>query len=529
MFGDTNQPNDRSINRPAVLGSVPSLNVACGMGMCASPEQKPEPAPYVPVVPTAEQIRNYHRALDADLARVEEIHARGLFDRRRQAGVELEYVLIGPDHRSLPSGGALLAADPKLQSELSACNVEIAPDPFSIGPRLLSDLERTLRAEHQRVEALASRFGARAVLCGILPSYEPEEFTGDRYGANRYRDLNAALLARSEDDTFHIDIAGKDRLAFEQPSILLQSLNTSFQLHVSAPAHEIAELYNVIQAVTAPLVAVSANSSLIFGKRVWHESRIPVWEQSTDPHSTHERHVTFGRDWVRDPLELFRDLKKFDPLLIEPALVSGSYEADASERPELRALGLLNGTVWRWNRICYGADERVPHLRVEFRPLPAGPTIEDMLANAALFYGTVFGLRAELRDRGERIESLLAFSDAEANFRASAKEGLDARLTWFDETLTARELVQRLLPTAERGLREIGIPGEEVERYLAPIRGRLATGQTGAAWLIAAHESLSTKLPAEDVGRALTGALHARQTERDFEGRGTPVHEWSVP
>ena len=187
--------------------------------------------------------------------------------------------------------------------------------------------------------------------------------------------------------------------------------------------------------------------------------------------------------------------------------------------PELGALSLHNGTVWRWNRLCYGITNGKPHLRVENRALPAGPTIVDEVANAALFYGLIQGLEAEAATIPRRI----AFEDARRNFFAAAQHGLDARFAWLDERrLNARDLLlQELIPIARNGLETLQVPNTDIDEYLGVIEARTATGRTGARWLL---DSLENVPSAERAGMC----REAVEITLERQGRALPVHNWEL-
>jgi CBS domain-containing protein len=304
--------------------------------------------------------------------------------------------------------------------------------------------------------------------------------------------------------------------------------NTSFQVHVQAAPAEFVSLYNMAQAVTAPVLAAAVNSPVWMGNRLWHETRIAVFQHSADARSAAQQargfptRVGFGERWLEGSvLELFReDIARFRVIL------TGEVEEDALDVlarggvPDLKALQLHNGTVWWWNRACYGVCEGVPHLRIENRVLPSGPTPLDEVANAAFFAGLLLALPAEYGEVCGR----MAFHDAKANFVNAARLGLGAQFTWVGgKTYTAAALIlEHLLPLAREGLKSQKVDEADVERYLGTVEERVRTGQTGAQWTLKSLEALGQKGTRDMRQRALAEAMFERQQT------GEPVHRWAL-
>ena len=112
----------------------------------------------------------------------------------------------------------------------------------------------------------------------------------------------------------------------------------------------------------------------------------------------------------------------------------------------------------------------MPHLRIENRVIPAGPSTLDEMANAAFWCG----MMVELGAREEDITKRMDFDQAGANFYTAAREGVGSQFVWLDhEDISARELVlNRLLPVAQAGLRRQGIADEDIKKYLTVIDER---------------------------------------------------------
>lgn len=341
----------------------------------------------------------------------------------------------------------------------------------------------------------------------------------------RYFALNRAM-SRMRGGAYEFRIKGIDELIVNHDSVMVEACNASFQVHFQVGAEEFANLYNIAQFITGPILAVAANSPLLFGRRLWRETRIAVFRQSVDTRSTNQHlrerspRVTFGRSWVRNSvIELFQeDISRFRALLGVEDDEDPFASLERGQTPRLKSLRLHNGTVYRWNRACYGLTDGKPHLRIENRVLPAGPTPIDQVANAALWFGMISAMAAEHEDLAGEVE----FDVAKGNFFAAAQHGLAAQFTWLDgKVYPARELLlERLIPDARQGLATAGIDQADIDRYLGIIERRVEAGVTGADWLLGSLGSMKDKGTAGERLNALTAATLARQKE------GRPIAEW---
>ena len=316
-------------------------------------------------------------------------------------------------------------------------------------------------------------------------------------------------------------------LDVDADTVMFEAANTSFQLHYQVTPAEFAAAYNVAQLVTAPLISVAANSSTLFGRRLWRETRVALFGHVADSRSrTHcargnPGRVSFGDRWIdHSVVELFRDnVARFRSLLYRAKDENPLQLLQQGQIPELSTLCLHNGTVWRWNRPCYGLNGQVPHLRIENRVLPSGPTVLDEVANSAFFSGLMRALPRTMT----RIKEEVPFEEARNNFVAASREGLRAKFFWFGRRVAADELIaEELLPAAKEGLRMARVEEKDIKRYLDVIDERLRNGQTGAQWyLMGRQKANDTKDIRGFADRALTAAYLQRQTE------GEPVHRWS--
>ena len=432
-------------------------------------------------------------------------HAQG-----QRGGFELEAVLVGADARPAACNEALLAhlASPLVVPELARFNVELncAPEPLAgAGLRRMHDtLESTWRA----CAGAAAEIDARLAMVGTWPAATADDLVpGNMSDQHRYRALNDQFLRLRGGEPTRLAIDGRDRLELTYAGVMLESMATSFQVHLETGPERVVADFNACLAVSGPLVAAAANSPYLFGHDLWCETRIPLFEQAVDVSAGGgPQRVTFGHGYLEHGVhELFeRNLRDF------PVMLPGRLETP----PEALAhLCLHNGTIWRWNRPLIGhAEDGRPQLRLEHRTLPAGPTLVDCIANAALF----FGLVGELAAGEDAPEQRLPFAQARDNFYAAARDGLDAEFAWFDRRRgPAVELfTARLLPEARRGLERLDVDYADRDDYLSVIEARVRGGRTGAAWQrgwVARH------------GRDMRGLAEAYLAE---QARGRPVHEW---
>jgi CBS domain-containing protein len=481
-----------------------------------------------------EQKRAFAKALIDDVAALEEMLGRGLFETGvRRIGAEQEMFLVDRAMSPAPIATELLAraGDPRLTTELARFNLEANLTPQTWGGSCLRALERELHEVVARARAAAHELGADVLLAGILPTLRKSDLGLDNMTPHpRYAELNR-VMSRLRGGDFHVLIKGIDELETTHDNVMLESCNTSFQIHFQVTPDEFARLYNVAQAVTAPVLAAAVNSPVLLGHRLWHETRVALFQRSVDVRTSAQQarglrpRVSFGDGWIRDSvLEIFRqDIARFRVLLSDSRIEAARAVLEQGGIPSLGALRLHTGTVYRWNRACYGVHQGKPHLRIENRVLPAGPTILDEVANAAFYFGLMSGVLEEVG----RIEDHLQFDDAKHNFLAAARHGLRAQFTWLGHrTHTASELIlDHLLPLARRGLVSARIDSDDIERYLGVIEARVRADQTGAQWALRSLAQMPAHSGREQRLRSLTAAmLQAQQVEQAEQ----PGHTWPL-
>ncbi len=478
-----------------------------------------------------EQRRVFMRRLLDDIRALEQILEEGLLEEGvRRIGAEQEMFLIDRNWRPATAALELLdrLQDPHFTTELGLFNLELNLDPQLFGGDCLRKMELQLNELLGKLRSVADDMGVGIVLTGILPTLRKSDLGLENMTPKpRYAALNRAMSAlRGGAYEFHIK--GLDELLVKHDSLMLEACNASFQVHFQVGGTEFPNLYNISQLVAAPVLAAGVNSPLLFGRQLWRETRIALFQQAVDTRSSihflRERHprVSFGKSWVRrSVLEIFQeDVSRFRTLVATDLEEDPIAVLREGGIPELAALRLHNGTVYRWNRACYGLMDGKPHLRIENRVLPSGPTVVDEIANSAFWFGLISGLSSRFDD----ITKVMEFEDAKMNFNAAARLGLGAQLSWFDgETLPAANLIcDHLLPLAHDGLQRGGIVGEDVDRYLDVIDRRVAGYRTGAQWIVNSLASMRSRGTMGERLNALTAAIVSRQKLEQ------PVSEWEL-
>ncbi len=449
----------------------------------------------------------------------------------RRIGVEQEMFLVDQGYHPAPTAMEVLdrIGNPQFTTELARFNLECNSRPYAWEGDCLRKLEKEIRRLYRVAMKAAEQQDCKVVLTGILPTLEQSDLGLDNMTPRpRYFALNDSLRNLRGGD-FHTHIKGIDELVMTHDNVMLEACNTSFQVHFQVSPDEFAKLYNVAQAVTAPVLAAAVNSPVLLGNRLWAETRIALFQQSVDARSAarsargSRTRVHFGGDWCRTGvIELFReDIARFRTLLAIAAEEDPISLVKQGVAPQLNALRLHNGTVYRWNRPCYGVADGVAHLRIENRVLPAGPTIADEMANAAFFFGLMSGM---LEQHGP-VEQVMDFSDAKGNFLAAARRGLNAEFHWLGgETISASTLItERMLPLARAGLEKSGIDAGDIDRYLGIIDDRVRRGQTGSQWCLSSLAKMEKEGGSRDERlRTVTKVTIDRQR------RGRPGHTWKL-
>jgi CBS domain-containing protein len=477
----------------------------------------------------ADEIRVFLKHLLNDVRAFEKMLDDDLFESDiRRIGAEQEMFLVDPHWRPAPIATEVLEmlSDPHFTTELARFNLEFNLDPLVFGGNCLSAMEWQVGELLGQVREAARSCGGDILLTGILPTLVKSDLGLDSMTPNpRYFALNEAMT-RLKGGAYEFYLKGVDELHLNHDSIMVEACNTSFQVHFQVAPHEFARIYNIAQAVTGPVMAAAVNSPLLFGKRLWRETRVGLFQQSIDTRRSmpflreQTPRVSFGRRWVKSSaLEILReDIARFRTLLSTEPDDDPFEEIAQGRAPSLKALRLHNSTVYRWNRVCYGISDGKPHIRIENRILPSGPTPRDEVANAAFWFGLVSGCLVRYDD----ITQHMSFDDAHSNFFAAAEHGLSAQLAWAGGVLKPADqlILDELLPIAREGLEASSLDGADIDLYLGTIEERVRSRRTGAQWQLDSLAALGSKGPLSERLSAVTAAIAARQRD------GRPVATW---
>ncbi len=477
------------------------------------------------------QVRLFEKNLLNDVSALEQMLESGMIESGIcRIGAEQELFLVDESTYPLPVSLKVLdeIEDTRFTTELASFNLEFNLDPVRFEDDCLAALELQLLSNFQKVKLAGEKHGARPLMTGVLPTLRKSDLhLGNMTPRPRYHALNEAMN-RLRGREYDLYLRGIDELYIKHDSVMLEACNTSFQVHFQVSAEEFARYYNIAQAVAGPVLAAAVNSPMLFGRRLWNETRIAVFQQSTDTrHSPrYVRHaparVHFGHQWIqKSVLEIFKeDIARFRVLFAIEVNEDAVRTLAQGQPPKLQALQLHNSTIYRWTRPCYGITEGKPHLRIENRIFPSGPTVVDEVANAAFWLGVITGIGKLFDD----VTEVLDFDDVKGNFYAAARRGLKAQFTWTNnKTVPAHKLIRKeLLPIAESGLRSVGLREEDIKKYLGVIDRRVAKGQTGAEWTLRSFSLMKNTVSLDETLSAITKAQIKHQDE------GKPVHDWPL-
>ncbi|EMS33741.1 hypothetical protein C943_04620 [Mariniradius saccharolyticus AK6] len=470
-----------------------------------------------------------HRLMQ-DVRALEYMLDQGLFETAPlRIGAEQELFLVDGEYMPDPRAQELLAKldDVHFTTEIGKFNLEINLDPVELGKNCLGKVKEDLEAHIRKAQQAASELGSKLILTGILPTLT-QAHTRSEYltPVERYGILNkAARNARGSD--FQIHIQGLDEVTISHDSVLLEACNTSFQIHLQTTPAEFVSMLNWANAISAPVLAVSVNSPLLFGKELWQETRLALFTQSVDVRaSSHllndsQARVSFDNGWHTGSVaDVFKDqIARFKAILTADLGISSFGLLEEGQIPKLKALCLHNGTVYKWNRPCFGVGDGKPHLRIECRYIPSGPTIVDEVANLAFWIGLMKGMPADMQN----IHEMMDFKDVKTNFLAAARYGLSAPMKWDGKVWTARNLVSEvMLPWAKKGLLSLGVAVQEADLYLAIIQKRIES-HNGAEWTTKSYRHLLKTKKRHEANQLLTELMFSNQE------KGSPIGEWGLP
>ncbi|MDO9424891.1 MAG: glutamate--cysteine ligase [Methylobacter sp.] len=466
----------------------------------------------------AADFQHFQQQLAVETKLLEQLITQGGFSERNPvAGFEIEAWLLDDAMQPAPCNAAYLSSfnNPLASAELAKFTIELNTPPVPLMGKALTQLNEDLLSTWRQAEQHARNMQLQLLMIGTLPTLSQDDLhLGNMSDMNRYRALNEQVL-KTRNKPIHLDIVGLEHLKTDHHDVMLEAAATSFQLHLQCPLSLAAHYYNASILASAPMVALCANAPFVFGKDLWHESRIPLFEQAIGAgglggaaHGPLWR-VSFGSDFARHSIfECFAENLKHFPVLLP--------EYFATEPEDFQCLRLHNGTIWRWNRPLVGFDDDgTPHIRIEHRTPSAGPTEIDAIANAAFFYGLCQNLCEQLQTHG----TLLPFAQAKDNFYQAARHGLDTHIVWLnDQKYRLPKLLENeLLPRAALGLKSLHIDAADITLYLDIIRQRIASLQNGSTW----QRRFMQKYPNDFA--AMTRCY------LDNQRRNRPIGEWDNP
>lgn len=415
--------------------------------------------------------------------------------------------------------------DPHFVPEIAKFNIEANLDPQEFDADCFKRMEKQLRDLMKVAHKVTEDRDTKIVMTGILPTLRKEHLEFDYMTPNpRYKALDDVMKKQRGSD-FELNIMGVDELITSHTNILFEACNTSFQVHMQISPEEFTEKYNWSQMIAGPILAACANSPLLLGRRLWKETRIALFQQSVDLRSStnikreQEPRVTFGKHWQTGTVvDLYKDnVSRFNLLFATDEKEEAMKVLDEGGIPQLEALKLHNGTVYKWNRACYGVGGGKPHLRIENRYIPSGPTIKDEIANAALWLGAMYGMPEEHRNIHEQVK----FVDTRYNFYNACRNGLDCQFKWFDKVIRAETLLREtIIPMAKDGLTKAGIAKDSIEELMGIVDERVAKNRNGAKWMLSNFTTVLKGSTANEASRNIAEAIYHNQMS------SKPVHLW---
>ena len=460
----------------------------------------------------------YTRYLIKDLKALEKMLNDGLIEKSpMRIGAEQEFCILTEDY--FPNKNCIdvleTINDPHFTTEIGRYDLEINSDPLPLGNTCFSKLHEQLRSLLIKAENAGKEHNTKILLTGILPTLRLKHIS-EKYMTPkpRYYVLNKALK-ETRSQYFNIHIKGVDELSLFHNSVMLEACNTSFQTHLQINPDEFVEKYNWAQAISGPVLASCTNSPILFGRELWAETRIAVFTQSIDTRANSlvfeekQSRVSFGEHWETGSVtDIFKDhVSRFRSLLTGDVHEDSLALLQKGEIPLLKALQLHNGTVYKWNRVCYGVGEGKPHLRIECRYIPSGPTLKDEMANMVFWVGLMLGQPDAYRNMPDNMD----FKDVKSNFFKAARNGIESEFIWMGKQVPAKQLIlNELLPLARKGLEQANISKTDIDTYLSTVENRIRT-HNGSQWLIKSFRNLQKTRSRFESRQELTAFMYTKQ------------------
>ncbi len=474
-----------------------------------------------------ESKKKFTRLLLNDIQSLDYMLKEGMIESGIQRiGAEQELCLMDENFHPATNNIEVLKAinDPHFVPEIAKFNIEANLDPFEFTGDCFDLIEDQLRNLLNKAFQVTESLNTKILMTGILPTLRKEHLEFEYMTPNpRYEALNE-VMKRQKGSDFELNIMAVDELITTHPNILFEACNTSFQVHMQIEPDDFTAMYNWAQMIAGPVMAVAANSPILLGRRLWKETRIALFQQSVDTRPVNikreqQPRVTFGKEWASGTAcDIFRDnISRFNMLFATDEKENSLEVLESGGIPQLEALKMHNSTVYKWNRACYGVGGGKPHLRIENRYIPSGPTVIDEMSNAAFWLGIMNAMPDEYRD----IAELVPFEDCRYNFYNAARNGLDSQFKWFDKTVSAQKLIRlKLLPLAREGLNKAGVNPVKSDQLLGVIEKRVSNNKNGAKWITQNFTVLLEKSTAQEASRSITEVMYHNQLN------SRPVHKW---
>ena len=471
----------------------------------------------------------YVHQLLKDIKALELMIEKGLFEKSPiRIGAEQEFCLV--NDQFMPNGIALDVLkdlkDEHFTTEIGNFNLEINLDPLELKGNCFSRLHSNLNTLLNKARKVSKSKNAKILLTGILPTLTLGHMSiKNMTPIQRYFVLNEAMV-ESRKQEFDIKIKGVDELNFLHDSVMLEGCNTSFQMHLQIDPDEFIEKYNWAQAISGPILAACTNSPLLFGKELWSETRISLFTQSVDTRANSfllnekQSRVSFGSKWEEGSVSnIFKEnVSRFRSLVTSEYIRDSVEMLNKGETPKLMALSLHNGTVYKWNRVCYGVGSGKPHLRIENRYIPSGPSVVDEIANMAFWVGVMVGRTKKYK----KINEMMDFKEVKLNFFKAARYGMNTQFFWDGELISSHNLIfNELLPMAFSGLLNAGVHENEAQYYLGIIENRIKSNN-GSQWMVKSYRNLLKKNKPFEAVQILTSNIYKKQAKDE------PVSKWST-
>jgi predicted transcriptional regulator len=477
------------------------------------------------------QLNRFMHFLINDIKALEKMLAADLFEKNIQRiGAEQELCLLDKSWRPAPMIMQVLKElqDEHFTTEHSQYNLEINLEPLEFTGNCFSKLEKTLQRYLSKVDKAVKRLNGEIILVGILPTIRRSDLKIDNLTPLKRYYLLGDIMRKLRGGPFEFRIEGADELITKHDSIMFEGCNTSFQVHYQVGPEAFVNSYNWAMAISGPVLAAATNSPILLGKRLWHETRIALFQQSVDSRSSIDdlreksSRITFGNSWVKKSItEIFQeDIARYRVVIGTEIKEDSLKLLDKGKIPPLEALQMHNGTVYKWNRACYGVTAGKPHLRIENRILPAGPTVVDEIANAAFWLGLMNGIP----EKYNNVANIMEFDVAKLNFLRAAQTGIESHFRWFGGKLVPADkfILKELLPLSKDGLEKARVEPAEIEHYLGIIEERVRRKRTGSKWILNTFANLRKRNEIYEACVAITAGIVRRQKS------GEPVSQWTT-